>query len=136
MSLAANARDSLMTLVRLARAETAALTADLADIGKAMKAAETSLAKLTGEAAGEGAADGDPCPRRERSMSQRHSLFMTLDVLDQAAEETRTKLDEVIAEAKKLEAFLSHDLTPDAPDMRLCERRDGALRRPAMRLAS
>lgn len=124
MCLAANARDSLMTLVRLARAETAALTADLADIGKAMRAAETSLAD---------AAEASAC---ERALRRRRSLFITLDVLDRAAEETRAKLDAAVAETKKLEALLAPELARGVRGMALIERPEMTARPQAMRLAS
>ncbi len=132
MCLAANARDSLLTLVRLARAESAALVADLADIGQAIKAAETSLAQL---AQGDEAGD-DPCPHRERASARRMSLFMTLDVLHKAAAETRAKLDAAVAETKKLQGLLAKDLLPEAADASFFAIPNAAALQPAMRLAS
>lgn len=136
MCLAANARDSLMTLVRLARSETAALTADLADIVKAMSSADAALAQLAEDMAGEAVAEEASAPRIERILSRRHSLFMTLEILDQAAEETRAKLDAAVAETKKLEALLAPDLAHGVRGMRLFDRPDVPLRAPGMRLAS
>jgi flagellar biosynthesis chaperone FliJ len=116
MFLAPNARDNLMTLLRLAREEAEDLRADLADIELAMDAAATSLAMLENENL---AADNFQVAETERLRIRRHRLFTTREMLDRAADEARQKLDTATAELKKLDRLVAIGADASRSEVRL-----------------
>ncbi|GJL91535.1 hypothetical protein [Hyphococcus sp.] len=118
MFLAPNARDNLMTLLRLAREEADDLRADLADIELAMGAASTSLAALENENLTAVSGRGGTMDA-ERLRVRRHRLFTTREMLDRAAEEARQRLDAATAELKKLERLVAIGADASRSEVRL-----------------
>ena len=116
MFLAPNARDNLMTLLRLAREEADDLRADLADIELALAAASASLALLEKDETGLTPADADETERRSM---RRHRLFATREMLERAAEEAQQKLDASTAELKKLERLVAVGADASRSEVRL-----------------
>ncbi len=117
MFLAPNARDNLMTLLRLAREEADDLRADLADVELAMAAASTSLALLEGEDLTTAPAV-DPL-EFQKLRARRHRLFTMREMLDRAAEEARAKLEAATAELKKLERLVAIGADASRSEVRL-----------------
>jgi len=118
MFLAPNARDNLMTLLRLAREEAGDLRADLADVELAMAAASASLALLESEDLIPASESAD-ASQAERLRMRRHRLFTTREMLDRAAEETRRKLEAATSELKKLERLVAIGADATRSEVRL-----------------
>ena len=126
MFIEPNARDNLMTLLRLAREEAEDLRTDLADIERAKEAASASLKALECDrtSLGEGARAGG---ESDRASLRRHRLFVAHERLELAGDEARKRLDAATEELKKLERLVAIGadasrcdvrLTPEAPRSR------------------
>jgi hypothetical protein len=136
MFLAPNARDNLMTLLRLAREEAHDLRADLADIELATAAAGASLAALESEDLAT-ASNGLNAFENDRLRARRHRLFTAREMLDRAAEEARSKLEAATSELRKLERLIAIGADVSRSEVRLTSEppRAGAFI-PARKLAS
>ncbi len=101
-----DARNNLMSLLRLAREEADDLRADLADVELAMASAEATLTALADQAPPP-VRDGNAnvCLERFRLRSLR--LFAARETLAKAREDIRTKLEMAAAELAKLERLIA-----------------------------
>ena len=134
MFLAPNARDNLMTLMRLTREEADDLRDDLFEIDQALAAAEESIAANAAELLGHPpSAQADLCPHREKLRARQMRLFVTRETLAKAGEEVRAKLAAATAELKKVEQLIGIGADPGRGDQRLTGDARAAAFGPVMR---